>query len=195
MDLFLILSLSYLMGSIPFGLLITKLFLKKDIRKIGSGNIGATNVLRAGKNYLAYTTLVFDILKGTIPVFICKINFSEYIYYSAIFVLLGHIFPIWIKFKGGKGIATFIGILLAINYMYALIYSTIWILTNFIIKYSSLSSIISTIFITFFVLLFKENQNVYFYIIVSIIFLFTHRENIKRLINKTEPKTIFFKKK
>ncbi len=183
------------MGSIPFGLLITKLFLKKDIRKIGSGNIGATNVLRAGKNYLAYTTLVFDILKGTIPVFICKINFSEYIYYSAIFVLLGHIFPIWIKFKGGKGIATFIGILLAINYMYALIYSTIWILTNFIIKYSSLSSIISTIFITFFVLLFKENQNVYFYIIVSIIFLFTHRENIKRLINKTEPKTIFFKKK
>ena len=195
MDLFLILSLSYLMGSIPFGLLITKLFLKKDIRKIGSGNIGATNVLRAGKNYLAYTTLVFDILKGTIPVFICKINFSEYIYYSAIFVLLGHIFPIWIKFKGGKGIATFIGILLAINYMYALIYSTIWILTNFIIKYSSLSSIISTIFLPFFVLLFKENQNVYFYIIVSIIFLFTHRENIKRLINKTEPKTIFFKKK
>ena len=195
MELFLILSLSYLIGSIPFGLIITKLILKKDIRKIGSGNIGATNVLRTGKSHLAYLTLVFDILKGIVPVLICKINFSEYIYYSAIVTLFGHIFPIWIKFKGGKGIATFIGILIAINYIHAIIYSVTWILSNFIFKYSSVSSILSTIFITFFVLLFEEIQNLYFYIAISIIFLFTHRENIKRLINKTEPKTVFFKNK
>ena len=112
MDLILITSICYLMGSIPFGLILTKIFLKKDIRKIGSGNIGATNALRSGNKKIGYLTLVLDILKAIIPVLYIKYYFPELIYISSLSVFLGHVFPIWLKFKGGKGVATYVGCLL-----------------------------------------------------------------------------------
>ena len=99
------------MGSIPFGYILTKVFLKKDIREIGSGNIGATNALRAGNKSIGYLTLTFDILKAAIPVLFIKINYPDLIYISALSVFIGHVFPIWMKFKGGKGVATYVGIL------------------------------------------------------------------------------------
>ena len=106
---------SYLMGSIPFGLILTKIFLKKDIREIGSGNIGATNALRTGNKFIGYSTLILDIIKAVIPVLYVKVNFPDLIYVSALCAFLGHVFPVWLKFKGGKGVATYVGILFAIN--------------------------------------------------------------------------------
>ena len=110
MDLILITSICYLMGSIPFGLILTKIFLKKDIRKIGSGNIGATNALRSGNKKIGYLTLVLDILKAIVPVLYIKYYFPELIYISSLSVFLGHVFPIWLKFKGGKGVATYVAV-------------------------------------------------------------------------------------
>ena len=107
---------SYLLGSIPFGLIITKFFLGKDIRNIGSGNIGTTNVLRTGKKSLAAATLILDILKGYISILIAHKYFSELIYLSALICFIGHIFPFWLKFKGGKGVATYLGIILGISF-------------------------------------------------------------------------------
>ena len=177
------------MGSIPFGFLLTKIFLKKDIRKIGSGNIGATNALRTGNKTLGYCTLLLDILKAVIPIFIIKIYFQEYVYISSLCVFLGHIFPIWLKFKGGKGVATYVGILFCLNYIVGLIFVVIWFVIYLFFKFSSLSSLIASISIPFFYYYYYENQNFYFYIIMFILIFFTHRENIKRLINKTESKT------
>ena len=117
MDILLVASFCYLLGSIPFGLILTKLFLKKDIRNIGSGNIGATNVLRTGNKLLGYGTLFLDILKAIIPILFIKLNYYEYIYIAALCAFIGHVFPIWLKFKGGKGVATYVGILFSINYI------------------------------------------------------------------------------
>ena len=111
MELLTIGIVSYLMGSIPFGLILTKIFLKKDIREIGSGNIGATNALRTGNKFIGYSTLILDIVKAVIPVLYVKVNFPDLIYVSALCAFLGHVFPVWLKFKGGKGVATYVGIL------------------------------------------------------------------------------------
>ena len=189
MEIFFILIISYLLGSIPFGFLLTKIFLKKDIRKIGSGNIGATNALRTGNKVLGYFTLALDILKAVVPIFIIKIYFQEYVYISSLSVFLGHIFPVWLKYKGGKGVATYIGILFCLNYIVGLLFIIIWFLIYLIFKYSSLSSLVASISIPFFYFYYYENQNYYFYIIMFILIFYTHRENIKRLINKTESKT------
>ena len=114
MELLTIGIISYLMGSIPFGLILTKIFLKKDIRDIGSGNIGATNALRTGNKFIGYSTLILDIVKAVIPVLYVKVNFPDLIYVSALCAFLGHVFPVWLKFKGGKGVATYVGILCSI---------------------------------------------------------------------------------
>ena len=129
---------SYLMGSIPFGLILTKIFLKKDIRDIGSGNIVATNVLRTGNKLIGYLTLVLDITKAIIPVIYVKINFPELIYIASLCAFLGHVFPIWLKFKGGKGVATYVGILFSINILLGVVFISCWIITFLITKYSSL---------------------------------------------------------
>ena len=115
MDIFIISVICYLMGSIPFGFLLTKIFLNKDIREIGSGNIGATNALRTGNKFIGYATLTLDILKAVIPVLFIKFNFSEYVYIASLCAFLGHVFPVWLKFKGGKGVATYLGILFALK--------------------------------------------------------------------------------
>ncbi len=189
MEIFFIVIISYLLGSIPFGYLLTKIFLKKDIRKIGSGNIGATNALRAGNKTLGYFTLMLDISKAVVPILIVKNYFHEYIYISSLCVFLGHIFPVWLKFKGGKGVATYVGILFCINYLIGLTFIAIWFVVYLIFKFSSLSSLVSSLFVPIFYFYYYENQNYYFYIIMFILIFFTHRENIKRLINKTESKT------
>ena len=114
------------MGSIPFGFILTKVFLKKDIREIGSGNIGATNALRTGNKLVGYTTLILDIVKAVIPVIYVKINFPELIYIASLCAFLGHVFPIWLKFKGGKGVATYVGILFSINILLGVIFVASW---------------------------------------------------------------------
>ena len=185
----LIISIScYILGSIPFGFILTKIFLKKDIRDIGSGNIGATNALRTGNKFLGYGTLILDILKAVIPIIYIKLNFIDLIYIASLSVFLGHVFPIWLKFNGGKGIATYIGILFSINYIYGLLFIIILILLFLISKYSSLSSIIASSSIPIYILFYKHNFW-FFYLIIFILIIYSHRENIKRLINNEETKT------
>ena len=200
MEIFLVAVFSYLCGSIPFGLILTKAFSGKDIRSIGSGNIGATNVLRTGNKYLAFSTLILDILKGYFAVIITQQYFLELIQLSALLVFLGHIFPIWLKFKGGKGVSTFLGILFALSYSLTLLFILTWITVALIFKYSSLSSIFASI--TVFVISFiKENvikafdpniSNVgdikLLLFIFLILIIYTHKNNISNLINRTEHK-------
>ena len=189
MELFIIGIISYLMGSIPFGLILTKVFLKKDIREIGSGNIGATNALRTGNKLIGYSTLILDVLKAVIPVLYVKINFPDAVYMSALCVFIGHVFPVWLKFKGGKGVATYVGILFSLNIIYGLIFGICWLIIFFISKYSSLASLIGSLSIPFYILILEGLENVFFYVIMFILIFFTHRENIKRLKNKEETKT------
>ena len=189
MELFIISLVSYLIGSIPFGFLLTKIFLNKDIRNIGSGNIGATNALRTGNKKIGFSTLILDILKAAITIIFVKFNYSEFIFISSLCVFLGHVFPIWLKFEGGKGVATYVGILFSINLTYGLIFIIIWLIVFFIFKYSSLSSVIASLSIPLYLFIFLNSLNLFFFLIMLILIFFTHRENIKRLINKEESKT------
>ena len=188
MDYIIIIIISYLLGSIPFGLILTKIFLKKDIRDIGSGNIGATNALRSGNRLIGYSTLFLDIIKAILPVLYIKINHHDLVYISALSVFLGHVFPLWLKFKGGKGVATFVGIIFSLNIYYVLIFGITWILIFLISKYSSLASLIATLSIPIYLFFANGNQVIFFGIMFILIF-YTHRENIKRLKNKEEIKT------
>ena len=180
---------SYLMGSIPFGLILTKIFLKKDIREIGSGNIGATNALRTGNKFIGYSTLILDIAKAIIPVIYVKINYSDLIYIASLCAFLGHVFPIWLKFKGGKGVATYVGILFSINIILGFVFLASWVFIFLLSKYSSLSSIIGSISIPIYILIAGQINDAIFFAIMFILIFFTHRENIKRLKNKEESKT------
>ena len=181
--------ISYLMGSIPFGFILTKIFLKKDIREIGSGNIGATNALRTGNKLIGYTTLVLDIIKAVIPVILVKLNHPELIYVASLCAFLGHVFPVWLKFKGGKGVATYVGILFALNIFLGLIFCISWLIIFLISRYSSLSSLISSITIPLYIFFNNQISNVFFFGIMFVLIFYTHRENIKRLKNKEENKT------
>ena len=179
---------SYLLGSIPFGFLLTKIFLKKDIRDVGSGNIGATNALRTGNKLIGYTTLALDISKAILAVLYIKFNYPDYIFIAALSAFLGHVFPIWLKFKGGKGVATYVGILFSINIVFGLIFILSWIITFIFSKYSSLSSLIASLIVPIYLLVF-DNYNSLFFMIMFILILYTHKENVKRLKNKEETKT------
>ena len=194
--LFLI-SIVYFFGSIPFAYILPKIFGLGDIRNLGSGNVGATNVLRAGNKLLAIIVLAFDIIKGFAPLFILKNYYHNEL--SEIIILfigsaaiLGHIFPIWLKFKGGKGVATYIGFLFAINYIFGIIFIITWLLIAFLKKYSSLASITSLVLLPLFVMLFSyEKQNIYLLILINLIIISKHYSNIYRLINKSETKIKF----
>ena len=188
MDYIITALISYLFGSIPFGYLFTKILLKKDIRNVGSGNIGATNVLRTGNKSLGYLTLILDIAKAVVPIIYIKFNYPDLVYISALCAFLGHLFPIWLKFKGGKGVATFVGILISINIYYALVFGIVWTLTFLISRYSSLSSLFASISIPIYLLIINQS-NIIFFIIMFVLIFYTHRENIKRLINKEETKS------
>ena len=200
MDIILVILFSYLSGSIPFGLILTKIFSKVDIRKIGSGNIGATNVLRTGNKFLALATLFLDIAKGYLPVIIVSQNFPELIHLSSLLAFLGHLFPIWLGLKGGKGVATYLGILFALSLQLSFLFIFSWLVVSLIFRYSSLSSMFGsfTVFIVSFVkdtALKSINANINldddikltlftFFILI----IFTHRKNISNLKNKTEKK-------
>ena len=189
MDIIIIGIICYLLGSIPFGFIFTKIFLKKDIRDIGSGNIGATNALRTGNKFIGYSTLFFDIIKAVIPIIYIKIYFPELLFIGSLCAFLGHVFPIWLKFKGGKGVATYVGILFAINIYLGLVFILSWLITFGLSRFSSLSSLIASISIPAYLLILAQFNQVFFFTIMFVLIFFTHRENIKRLINKEETKT------
>ena len=189
MDIFFIGLISYLMGSIPFGFVLTKIFLKKDIREIGSGNIGATNAIRTGNKVIGYSTLFLDILKAVTPVIYVKIFFQDFLYIASLCTFLGHVFPIWLKFKGGKGVAAYVGILFAINLYFGVIFIITWFITFFISKYSSLSSLVGAASMPIYLLILTQFDQVIFFTIMFVMIFYTHRENIKRLKNKEETKS------
>jgi len=189
MDYFFVSFISYLMGSIPFGFILTKFFLKQDIRNIGSGNIGATNALRTGNKLIGYSTLVLDIAKAIIPIIYVKNTYPDLIYLASLSAFLGHVFPIWLKFKGGKGVATYVGILFAINIVYGFIFITNWLFIFFLSKYSSLSSLIATLSIPVYLYVSGNADGISFFLIIFVLIFYTHRENVKRLKNQEETKT------
>ena len=186
-NLIIVAMYSYLLGSIPFGLVLTKIFLKKDIREIGSGNIGTTNVLRTGKKSLAVATLMLDLLKGYFSIIITFTYFENLISYSALICFIGHIFPVWLNFKGGKGVATYLGVILALSYKFFLIFGISWLVLSFLFRYASLSSIISSLILFVYSYFFINNFSLILFIFFVII-IYTHRDNIVRLKNSEESK-------
>ena len=191
-DLLLII-LFYLIGSLPFALILTKLSGFGDIRNIGSGNVGATNVLRTGNKLLAIVVLSLDILKGLIPYLIINIYFNELSLLNKIFLchfaVIGHIYPIWLKFKGGKGVATYIGFLFGLNPYIAISFLLIWLVVAYMSKYSSLGSLVGIFVAPAYFIFINFNFNIsIFFIYLSFVIIIKHKENIKRLINKTESK-------
>ena len=182
-NFFLFAAASYLVGSIPFAFVLTKISGNGDIRKIGSGNIGATNVLRTGKKKLAIIVLLLDIFKGFLPVAILSAFYqNEFSNLQIIIIgslsIIGHIYPIWLKFKGGKGVASLIGFVLGVDYKLVILFIFVWILVALIKRYSSLASIVSIIFLPILALL-------------CFLIIFKHFSNIKRLISGSENKIKF----
>ena len=189
----LLIILFYLIGSLPFALILTKLSGFGDIRNIGSGNIGATNVLRTGNKLLAIIVLSLDILKGLIPYLIIHIYFNELSLLNKIFLchfsVIGHIYPIWLKFKGGKGVATYIGFLFGLNPYIAISFLLIWLVVAYMSKYSSLGSLVGIFVVPTYFIFINFNFSIsIFFIYLSFVIVIKHKENIKRLINKTESK-------
>ena len=187
LNLFIVATYSYLLGSIPFGLILTKIFLKKDIRTVGSGNIGTTNVLRTGNKSLAVATLVLDLLKGYVSVYVTLLYYENLTSYSALICFIGHIFPIWLRFKGGKGVATYLGVILAISNKFFLIFGISWLVLSIFFRFASLSSMVSSLIIFLYAYFFENNYSLILFIFFVII-LFTHKENIVKLKNSKENK-------
>jgi len=189
MNIFLVILFAYLIGSIPFGIIISKIMGLGNLRNIGSGNIGATNVLRTGNKLAAILTLIFDLLKGAISVIITYYIFKDTIaQIAALSSFLGHCFPIWLKFKGGKGVATFIGISLALYWPAGILICLTWVLTAFLSRISSLSALISSLSSILWVWILGVPSAVFVMTVLTILIWFRHIENIKRIIKNTEPK-------
>ena len=191
LDLIIVVTYSYALGSIPFGLIITKIFLKEDVRDIGSGNIGATNVLRTGNKFLAALTLFFDVLKGYLSIYLSLIYFSDLVYLAALISLLGHIFPVWLNFRGGKGVAIYLGIVLGLSFKLALVFGLTWLVVLFFFRYSSVSSIFASLIVFVYSLTLNNFYTSIYLFMASVIIFYTHKENIVRLTNRTENKIKF----
>ena len=189
MNIFLVILFAYLIGSIPFGIIISKIMGLGNLRNIGSGNIGATNVLRTGNKLAAILTLIFDLLKGAIAVIITYYIFNDTTaQIAALSSFLGHCFPIWLKFKGGKGVATFIGISLALYWPAGILICLTWVLIAFVSRTSSLSALISSLSSILWVWILGVPSAVFVMTVLTILIWFRHIENIKRIIKNTEPK-------
>lgn len=189
MNIFLVILFAYLIGSIPFGIIISKIMGLGNLRNIGSGNIGATNVLRTGNKLAAILTLIFDLLKGAISVIITYYIFNDTTaQIAALSSFLGHCFPIWLKFKGGKGVATFIGISLALYWPAGILICLTWVLTAFLSRVSSLSALISSLSSILWVWVLGAPSAVFIMTVLTILIWYRHIENIKRIIKNTEPK-------
>lgn len=177
----------YLLGSIPFGLILTKLAGTQDIRSIGSGNIGATNVLRTGRKSLAAATLICDMLKGTLAVTIThRLYGQDLAVLAALGAFIGHLFPVWLKFRGGKGVATYIGLLAGFVWFVALAFAAIWLLVAAITRYSSLSALIASAWAPWILWQFDYRQEAQLFFLLTLLIWFMHRANIMRLIKGEE---------
>ena len=179
----------YLLGSIPFGLLLTRAAGGPDVRTIGSGNIGATNVLRTGRKGLAAATLVCDALKGTVAVLAAAFYAGhEAALAAGLGAFLGHLFPVWLKFKGGKGVATYIGVLIGLYWPAALIFCAIWLIVALVSRYSSLSALIASALTPASLYLLGQPTTAALFLVLTVLLWIMHRANIRRLIDRTEGK-------
>ena len=188
-EIVLVILLSYLLGSIPSGVIFAKIFNLEDLRTIGSGNTGTTNVLRTGNYTAAALTLIFDFGKACLTIYLTLLFNDDLVFISSVVVLIGHIFPVWLRFKGGKGFASYLGIISMINIYLFLLISLVWLIVFFYKKISSLAALFSCLScILLSIIIFKSNVTLI--IVLTIIIILTHRENIKRLIdgNETEIK-------
>ena len=186
--LILALLFGYLLGSIPFGLLLTRAAGLGDVRKIGSGNIGATNVLRTGNKGLAAATLLLDALKGTAAVLIAGHFAPDLAIWAGLGAFLGHLFPAWLGFKGGKGVATYLGVLVGLAWQVALIFAVVWLLMAYLFRYSSLAALTAAVVVPIALYLLSTPQIAALFVMMSIIVFIKHRENISRLLAGTEGK-------
>ncbi len=182
------LAFGYLLGSIPFGLLLTRWAGLGDVRDIGSGNIGATNVLRTGSKKLAAATLLLDALKGMIAVVLAKSLGNEAAMAAGLGAFLGHLYPVWLKFKGGKGVATFAGICLGFSWHVLAPFAIVWLLTAFLSRYSSLSALLGSLAATIGLFIVGEFPLFYLFVLLTALIYFKHRENIARLLKGEESK-------
>ena len=180
------LAFGYLLGSIPFGLVLTRLFGAVDPRTIGSHNIGATNVLRTGRKDLAAATLLFDALKGTAAVLIAGAWGGELALAAALGAFLGHLFPVWLSFKGGKGVATFLGCLIGLSYPAALVFAVAWLLVAWALRYSSAAALCASVAATLDLFVFGPTHAGWLALLLTALLYYRHRENISRLIAGTE---------
>src|SRR6267378_2690847 len=181
--------LGYLLGSIPFGLILTKLAGTQDLRSIGSGNIGATNVLRTGRKGLAAATLLLDMLKGTAAVIIAGyFGGPNAAMLAALGAFLGHLFPVWLNFRGGKGVAVYIGILIGLFWPAAIVFCVIWLTTAIVTRYSSLAALVASVVTPIFLLWFGHLALASLFAVLTLLLFYMHRENIKRLQAGTEGK-------
>jgi glycerol-3-phosphate acyltransferase PlsY len=190
-DAFLVVAfaIGYLLGSIPFGLVLTKFAGTEDLRSIGSGNIGATNVLRTGRKGLAAATLICDALKGTVAVVIAGyFDGPNAAMLAALGAFLGHLFPVWLKFQGGKGVATYIGVLIGLFWPAAVVFCVMWIATAFTTRYSSLSALIAAFITPLFLWWFGHAALASLFVVLTLLLFYKHRENIQRLQSGTEGK-------
>ncbi|WP_024512417.1 glycerol-3-phosphate 1-O-acyltransferase PlsY [Bradyrhizobium sp. ARR65] len=179
--------IGYLFGSIPFGLILTRLAGTADLRSIGSGNIGATNVLRTGRKGLAAATLLLDALKGTAAVMIAgSLGGPNAAMLAALGAFLGHLFPVWLKFRGGKGVAVYIGVVLALFWPAAVVFCVIWLTTAFVTRYSSLSALVASVVTPLFLWWFGHPALASLFAVLTLLLFYMHRENIKRLQSGTE---------
>ena len=182
-------SLSYMLGSVPFGIVIAKVMGLGNLREIGSGNIGATNVLRTGNKLAAFLTLMFDAGKGVVAVLLAGYFFGQTAAHIAgLFAFLGHLYPIWLRFNGGKGVAVFLGILLAINFWVGLATCLTWLVTAIIIRISSASALVASLLAPVWLYLIDTRSGVLFVVIMTQLIWVKHKENIKRILKGTEPK-------
>ena len=185
---FSVIFFSYLLGSIPFGIFVSKVFGLGDLREIGSGNIGATNVLRTGSKLAALITLILDGLKGSLVVVVARFISEDAAITASIFVIIGHIYPVWLKFSGGKGVATFIGSILALSFVAGLFVCLIWIIMALIFRYSSLSAIVASASAPIGVILFYDNEALMVTLFMTVLIWYRHKDNIRRLIDGSETK-------
>jgi|UniRef100_Q11IM2 glycerol-3-phosphate acyltransferase PlsY len=176
----------YLLGSIPFGVIITRAAGLGDVRKIGSGNIGATNVLRTGRKGLAALTLLLDALKGTAAVLLAGVYGQEAAVAAGLGAFLGHLFPVWIGFRGGKGVATYLGVLVAIAWPGALVFAIAWLLIAFVTRYSSLAALVAAICVPLALYLMGYLLPAQLFTVLSLLVFLKHRANIQRLIQGNE---------
>ena len=184
------LAIGYLCGSVPFGLVITRLAGTQDLRTIGSGNIGATNVLRTGRKGLAAATLLLDMLKGTVAILIVNslYHMSELNLIAATAAFFGHLYPVWLNFRGGKGVATFLGCLLGIHWPAALVFAAVWLVLAYLFRYSSLSALVASATSALSLALFSLGQACVVFFVLAAVLWWKHSDNIRRLLAGSEGK-------